>query len=286
MKNDGNWIRAFLEDPGNKENCFNLRSPLNERYINEIKQAGNLGENNMTDKQEIFQNLKKQILSLEGFKEPLPTDENRLGRISEAFPNHVFPFSALHEFFYFNAEEATASSAFIASLLSSSNYKGGTIVWISTTQTIFPPALKWFGIPPHHVLFLQVRKEKDILWAIHEALKCSSLSAVVGELPEMSLTASRRFQLAIEDAGVGGFILRNKPKNVLTTSVSRWHIKPLHSKTEDDLPGIGHPCWSVNLLKVRNGKTGSWDIEWTSDGFRYIPSKLALIHKALQKQTG
>jgi protein ImuA len=135
------------------------------------------------------------------------------------------------------------------------------------------------------VVFVHVKKEKDISWAIHEALTCSSLSAVVGEMPEMSITASRRFQLAIEDAGVGCFILRKNPKNLLTTAVSRWHIQPLPTKTQDRLPGLGHPRWKVDLLKVRNGKTGSWNIEWTSDGFRYA-SKLAVIHNSLHKQIG
>lgn len=239
----------------------------------------------MNEKQEILNNLKKQILLLEGFKEPLLTEETRLGRINEAFPNGVFPFSALHEFFCFNQEEAAASSAFISGMLSSHLHKNGTTVWISSKGRIFPPALKWFGIQPHQVLFLEVKKEKEISWAINEALKCSSLSAVVGELAEMNLTISRRFQLAIEDAGVGCFILRNKPKNLLTTAVSRWHIQPMRSIVEDGFPGPGHPRWRVNLLKARNGKTGTWDIEWSNGGFRYV-SKLAVIHKALQKQTG
>jgi protein ImuA len=239
----------------------------------------------MNEKQEILSSLKKQILRLEGFKEPLLSEETNLGRINDAFPHGVFPFSALHEFFCFNQEEATSTSAFIAGILSSRLRKGGVAVWVRSKLKIFPPALKWFGIQPHEILFLDVKKENDVSWAINEALKCSSLSAVVGEMPEMSLTASRRFQLAIEDAGVGCFIIRNNPKNLLTTSVSRWHIQPLPTKTEDDLPGLGHPRWQVTLLKVRNGKTGTWNVEWTSGGFRYV-SKLAVIHKALQKQTG
>jgi protein ImuA len=161
----------------------------------------------------------------------------------------------------------------------------GSVVWIGSSQKYFPPSFKWFGISPHRVLFINVAKEKDVSWAIGEALKCSSLSAVVAEMPEVNLTASRRFQLAIEEAGVGCFILRANPKNLLTTAVSRWHIQPLHSNMEGDFPGLGHPRWRVNLLKVRNGKRGSWDVEWSNGGFRYAP-KLGVIHKAAQKQTG
>jgi protein ImuA len=239
----------------------------------------------MNEKQEILKELRKQILLMEGFKEPVLTEDTRLGRITEAFPNSVFPYSALHEFFCYNQEEVSSASAFIAALLSSRFQKIATAVWISPTRKIFPPSLKWFGIEPHQILFLNIKKEKEILWAINEALTCSSLSAVVGELPEMNITASRRFQLAIEDTGVGCFILRRNPKNLLTTAVSRWHIQPLPAITEDGFPGLGHPRWKVDLLKVRNGKTGSWNIEWTSNGFRYA-SRLGVIRNTLQKQIG
>jgi protein ImuA len=239
----------------------------------------------MKEKQEILNGLRKQILLMEGFKEPVLAEKPRLGRINEAFPNSVFPFSALHEFFCYNQEEIAASSAFIAGLISSRVSRLATVVWIGSSIKVFPPSLKWFGIEPHCVVFLHVKKEKDIPWALHEALTCSSLSAVVGELPEMSITASRRFQLAIEEACVGCFILRRNPKNLLTTAVSRWHIQPLPSLTEEGFPGLGHPRWKVNLLKVRNGKTGSWDVEWRSNGFLY-PSKLAVIPNTLHKQIG
>jgi len=239
----------------------------------------------MNEKQQLFNNLKKQILQLEGFKEPSLAEETNLGRMAEAFPNHVFPFAGLHEFFCYNGEEAAASSAFISGMFSSRVSKGGVVVWIGSSLSVFPPSLKWFGIQPHQVIFLRVRKEGDVSWAVHEALKCASLSAVVGQMPEMSLTASRRFQLAIEEAGVGCFMLRRNPKNLLTTAISRWHVQPLQTKVEEGFPGIGHPRWRVKLLKVRNGKPGTWDIEWFNGGFRYV-SKLAVMHKAVQKQTG
>ena len=240
----------------------------------------------MNEKQQILNSLRKEILLMEGFKEPMLTEDTSLGCINEAFPNKSFPFSALHEFFSFKGEEVASSSAFIAGLLSSRVSKTGTVVWIGSSIKIFPPSLKWFGIEPHCVVFLHVKKEKDVLWAFNEALGCSSLLAVVGEMPEISITTSRRFQLTIEDAGVGCFIIRHHPKNLLTTAVSRWHIHPSPSRVEDRFPGLGHPRWKVNLLKVRNGKTGSWNIEWVNGGFRYIAPQFTVVHKGLQKQTG
>ena len=36
------------------------------------------------------------------------------------------------------------------------------------------------------------------------------------------------------------------------------------------MPGVGFPRWNVELLKVRNGKPGSWQIEWAESRFQDI----------------
>jgi protein ImuA len=208
-----------------------------------------------------------------------------LGLINHSFPNGVFPFAALHEFICHNTEEAAAASGFVAGMLSPLMQKGGAAIWIGTRCRIFPPALHAFHLPPHQVIFLDVKKEKEVAWAMEEALRCNALAAVVGELPEMSFMASRRFQLAIEQSKVACFVLRVKPKNRATTAVTRWQITPVVSKLEEGMPGVGYPRWQVNLLKVRNGKPGTWEVEWANGGFRHA-SKLALIQHQWQKRTG
>ena len=121
---------------------------------------------------------------------------------------------------------------------------------------------------------------------MEEALKCDSLSAVVGDMKELSFTNSRRLQLAVERSQVTGFILRNNPRNLNTTAcVSRWKITPLPGESAEDLPGVGFPRWNVELLKVRNGKPGSWQIEFAGGRFRLI-SKIAAIALEQQKKTG
>jgi protein ImuA len=239
----------------------------------------------MSSKAEILARLQKDILSLQGFKHTAqPVDDIGLGRITEAFPNRAFPFAALHEFHCDSDEALTSSAAFICGILSSA-IKGRTAIWISGSQTIYPPALQKFGITPEQVIFLHLRKEKEIAWAVEEALKCNALAAVVGEFQELSFTASRRYQLAIENSGVGCFVLRKNPKNKATAALTRWQVKPLQSKPVADLPGIGHPRWEVSLVKVRNGKPGTWELEWVGRSFRH-PSKLSAITHDWKKKAG
>jgi protein ImuA len=52
-----------------------------------------------------------------------------------------------------------------------------------------------------------------------------------------------------------------------TSCVSRWKITSLASERVDDLPGIGFPKWRVELLRIRNGKPGSWDVQWMNGKF-------------------
>ncbi len=164
--------------------------------------------------------------------------------------------------------------------------KGGASIWINPSQTIFPPALKSFGIAPERIIFIELRKEKEMLWAMEEALKCEGLSAVIGEIKELGFTDSRRLQLAVEQSQVTGFVLRNNPRNINTTAcITRWQIKSLPSELENKMPGVGFPRWNVDLLKVRNGKPGNWQMEWVAGKFRHIPES-GLLVPVQQRKTG
>ena len=221
-------------------------------------------------KPDIITQLKKDILALQGFR-PLVHSQQQidLGTINHSFPHSQFPLGANHEFICNSKESLAASTGFIAGILSTLLQKGGAVAWISSSQIIFPPALVSFGIEPSQVIFIHLQKE--ILWTLEEALKCEGLTAVVGEISSIDLTASRRLQLASEQSRVTGFLLRYPPKQLNTTAcVCRWQIQPLKSETEDGLPGVGFPRWAIELLKVRNGKPGHWQLEWANGQFNEV----------------
>lgn len=235
----------------------------------------------------IISQLQNEILLLQGFR---PSNgmalDLGLGAIKDAFPNSTFPLGAIHEFLAFGVEAVAATNGFIAGLLSTLMAKDGVSLWISSARTLFPPALKGFGIQPDRFIFIDLKKEKEVLWAMDEALKCGALTAVIGEMQEISFTASRRLQLAVEQSRVTGFILCNNPRKINTTAcVSRWKITQMTSDTDDDLPGIGFPQWKVELLRIRNGKPGVWEIKWKDGRFQPI-YKFHSVLEHQQKQTG
>lgn len=223
------------------------------------------------DKKDVIAKLQQQILSMQGCRSALEDNAsfNGLAQLEQAFPNKVFPLGAVHEMISYSQEERAATSGFISALVSRINYKAGLCLWVANHRSVFPPALQLFGVPPDRVLFVNVCSSKQALWVTEEALKCPGLSIVIAELPELSFTQSRRLQLAVEQSQVTGFIHRYQPRIENTVAcVSRWRIRPMPSLALDGLPGPGRCRWKVELLKVRNGKPGVWQIEWTDQGMR------------------
>src|SRR5689334_12982262 len=146
----------------------------------------------LTHKADIISHLQKEILQLQGFRYKASDDAIRpvLGPIDLSFPNGVFPLGSIHEFLTRSAEDIAATSGFISCLLSSLMNKDGVTAWIGSSQRVFPAALKFFNVEPDRVIFINTKKQKELLWLLEEALKCEGLSAVVGEVTEITFTES------------------------------------------------------------------------------------------------
>lgn len=226
-------------------------------------------------KNELISKLRKDILSMQGFQpaslKTKPTDFG-LGGIEAAFPYGTFPTGVVHEFVSQTPVQSAATSGFLAVLLGRLMKDESFCLWIGRGRMLFPPALNYFGVLPHKIIFVDIKKEKDLLWAVEEAFKCSALSAVVGEVKELNLTESRRLQLALEKSKVTGLLHRINPRiTSAVASVCRWQISPLPTIVTDGLPGLGMPSWQVKILKVRNGEPGSWQVQWKHDHLVHVP---------------
>lgn len=228
----------------------------------------------ISGKADIIAALQREILSLQGYKAEGDSTVVNVGLepITRSFPNGIFPTGAIHELLTEAPEHTAASGGFMAALLAALMQKGGACLWISTSRRFFPPALKAFGVEPDRFIFIDLHREKDVLWALEECLKCEALVAVIADLAEISFTQSRRLQLAVEQSCVTGFILRTNPRKLnQIASTAQWRITPLPSQLEEGMPGVGFPRWKVELLKVRNGHPGKWDIEWSLGRFTVLP---------------
>jgi protein ImuA len=234
----------------------------------------------MTQPNELFQQLKREILAYEGYKTALSGKAVSLGALDNAFPNKCFPAGALHEFITATDQAGAATYGFVLAIIAQIAAPTGIAVWISTRRQVFPPALVVFGIQPEHLFFLDVATEQEALWAAEECLKCPGIAAIVCEATQVSFIASRRFQLAIEQTGVTAFLIRQvRGKATAIASVCRWRISPLQSALPDDIPGIGHPSWQVELLKVKNGNPGAWQLQFSSGQFANITNNSVITQQ-------
>jgi protein ImuA len=243
----------------------------------------------LSTKSEIINCLKRDILPLEGFGVKRPGSAIDLGLefMNVAFWQGQFPLNAVHELISEGAEALSSTAGFISALLSGLMINGGVAVWIGNSPNLFPPALQAFGIRPDQIIFIDLKKEKEMLWAMEEALKCGALSAVIGEIADFSFTHSRRFQLAVEQSKTTGFIIRNNPRTPIPNScIARWKISPLPTSNEDGLPGISHPIWKIDLQKIRNGKPGFWVVEWKEGKFHQIIESFPAIILQPTRKTG
>lgn len=231
---------------------------------------------------EILATLRQEIQQFEGFK-PYQAKEIRLGlnEIDQKLPYGSFPLSAIHEFISQDAAELGSTYGFV-SALAGLIADGSAIVWITKQRSLFPHGLTAYGLEPHSIIFVEAKREQDALWAMEEALKCKGLACVIGEVPDTDLTATRRLQLMVEGNGTTGFLLRHSPKKTGTSStVTRWAIKPLPSHQKESMPGVGFPRWDAELLRVRNGTPGRWQLEWRDQRFHLIePEQIQHIPKS------
>ncbi|HTR27655.1 MAG TPA: hypothetical protein VMH27_00195 [Puia sp.] len=235
----------------------------------------------------VFHQLQQEILLRQGFKPPSAASVDMgLGPVAAAFPHGSFPTGAMHELLSKGPEGFAASGAFTAALVGRLMEKGGACLWIGQRQNCYPPGFAAFGVEADRVVFVEVRKEKEALWVLEEALKCEGLAAVVGEVREVGWVVSRRFQLAVEQSRVTGFLLRDRPKSRQPiAAVARWEVRPIPGvkevagargpRSDMAMPGVGFPRWSVELLRMRSGSTGKWELEWRDGRFYSIGEDVA-----------
>ena len=72
----------------------------------------------------------------------------------------------------------------------------GKVLWCVMRPDLFAPALAQAGLVPDRVIYVEAGDEKSVLICFEEGLRHGGLGAVVAEVARLSMTASRRLQLA------------------------------------------------------------------------------------------
>ena len=156
-----------------------------------------------------------------------------------------------------------AATLFVAAIVAR---RAGTILWALARRDLFAPGLALAGLAPDRILYAECGSNEDVLAVMEEGLRYGGLAAVVGEVSRVAMASTRRLQLAAEESGTTGLMLKRRrrsdedPLGAPSASATRWRIA---SAPSADLPvaGIGRPRWNVILARQRGGEPHQWIME-------------------------
>ena len=143
----------------------------------------------------------------------------------------------------------------------------GKVLWCVTKADLFAPAVAQVGLAPDRVIYVEAGDEKTVLACFEESLRHGGLGAVVGEVARLSMTASRRLQLAAESSGSIGLAIRRWRRQTEavdfgqpTASVTRWRVSAMPSLALP-VPGVGRARWHLELMRCRAGECADFEVE-------------------------
>ena len=161
------------------------------------------------------------------------------------------------------------------------------LLWVQDRMAILesgrihPP-----GLPTSNLIHVEARDARDALWAMEEGVRCSCLSAVIGELwgdpKTLDFTATRRLAVASERSGTPCWLVRLGGTANLSGARMRWRIASSPSIPDDlDPRASGLPAWDAELFRARGAPPGRWSLAHETSAFHLVtaPCNRALGEK-------
>ena len=173
-----------------------------------------------------------------------------------------------------------AAAALFAAGIAARN--AGPVLWCVVRQDLFAPALAQVGLPPERILYVEAGDEDAALACFEEGLRHTGLATVVAEISRLSLTHSRRLQLAAEGSGAIGIAIRRWRRQAdavdfgqATAATTRWRITAL-PQPSSPVPGLARARWQVELIRCRGGESADFAVEaCDAEGRLDLPADLA-----------
>lgn len=113
------------------------------------------------------------------------------------------------------------------------------------------------------IIHVDVSRAKDVLWTMEEGLRCTGLSAVIGEIwgdpPVLDFTATKRLALRAEARRLPAYLMRRAGTANLSAARLRWQVSSLpatHNTYDNRAPGKA--LWRADLFRARWGTPGQW----------------------------
>lgn len=189
-----------------------------------------------------------------------------LPEIDTRLPGGGLALGALHEVAGGGngAIDGAAAALFAAGIAARTK---GPVLWCVLRQDLFAPAISQAGLAPDRVVYAEAEDEKAVLACFEEGLRHGGLGSVIAEIGRLSMTSSRRLQLAAEGSGTLGIALRRwrRQSDAVdfgqpTAAATRWRVTVLPSVALP-VPGVGRARWLAELVRCRAGESADFEVE-------------------------
>jgi protein ImuA len=218
-----------------------------------------------------IQALERRPVTLDGALHPLVFG---IAAIDDALGGGLAP-AALHEVSALNETEVPAATGFVCALAGHPAQRRA-VLWAAEDMAgiesgcPYGPGLEELGLTPDRLIFVAAMRCHDVLWSMEEGLRSRAIGAVIGEIrPAQAIddVASRRLALACAERGAMGLFLRASPNQRPLPASTRWVVAA--SRSAPTGHGVGPPALQLELIRNRNGRLGSWRVEWNRVEQRY-----------------
>jgi hypothetical protein len=158
---------------------------------------------------QLLQALREQITRLEGARRPVgnpafvPSGCEPLDRL---LPDGGFRGGTLVE--WLAAGDGTSRETLAFGTAREACREGGAVVVLDDAGEFYAPAAVRLGIPPEQMIVVRASTHADNIWALDQALRCPAVAAVVAWLAKLDAHTFRRLQLAAEEGGGLGLLVR------------------------------------------------------------------------------
>lgn len=217
--------------------------------------------------QPALEELRQQIATIEGRRRRtgavLPFG---LTKLDARLPGGGLMLGALHEIAGGGngVVDGAASALFAAGIAARTS---GKVLWCIVRADLFAPALAQAGLAADRVIYVEAGDDRTVLACMEEGLRHGGPSAVIAEVSRLTMTTSRRLQLAAEGSGTIGLALRRWRRQAEATdfgqptaAMTRWRVSVLPSAPLP-VPGVGRHRWLVELIRVRAGESADFELE-------------------------
>ena len=203
----------------------------------------------------------------------------RVAALDAALPGGGLALGALHEVAGGgdDAVGGAAAALFAAGIVAR---LPGQVLWCITRPDLFAPALSQAGLDPDRVIYLEAGDEKSLMACFEEGLRHGGLAGVVCETSRLTMTASRRLQLAAEASGVMGLAVRRWRRAAEAadfgqpTAATRWRVSAEPSAPLP-VPGVGRARWRIELMRCRGADAADFIVDACDETGRLaLPAEL------------